>query len=102
MNNKNCYYEINYSNDSLFLDYYLVFDTTTFSLANIDTSKVSHYQSAYFAWHANYISYRILKEYEDFENITVFWKSDTLLNRTLITEKIKHKRYLEQKISKIH
>ena len=98
LDSKNCYYELNYSNDSLFLDYYLVFDTTTFSLANIDTSRVSLYQSAYFAWHANYISYRILREFGDFEKILVYWKSDTLLSRTLFT-KSNARENLEKKFS---
>jgi hypothetical protein len=98
LDSKNCVYDLKYHNESLFLHYHLVFDTSTFELANIDTAKFTIYQSAYFAWHSNYISYRILNELKGFKDITITWKHSNKLDSTIFRMK-KHLSELEKKFS---
>lgn len=83
LNQKKCIYQLslNDQKDTLLLKYHLVFDTSTFVLAQIDTSRKSLYQSSYFAWHASFISYCILKEISNLNYIKVCFYSDSLKDK---------------------
>jgi len=85
LDGKNCNYLLKSRKNTLLLNYHLIFDTTTFELLNIDTSRFTLYQSAYFAWHVSYISYMVLNENPGYDYITVSWTSDPLLKHTLFS-----------------
>ena len=102
LDSKNCYYRINISYDTLKLDYHLVFDTSTFSLSPLDSTRFMVYQSSYFAWHNSYISYRLLKEYPDVEIITVNWKKDSALRKPLYSLNEERSNLLNEYSKKLH
>ena len=96
LDSKNNSYKLFHTNDSLFLDYSINIDTSGYELAEIDPSKVSVYQSAYFAWHLQYVSYRLLQEQKDYNYIKVYMNSDTLLENTLYSFEFSRKNLLKE------
>ena len=98
-----CDYKFMHSDDTLFLYYKLVFDTTTFELAKIDERRSTIFKSAYFDYNINYISYKVLNEQQIYNNIVVYFFSDsfykkpismTMNRRTDLFEKYENKNHL--------
>ncbi len=83
LENKECTYKLHGLNDTLVLDYYLHFDTSEYYLTNYDSNRKSIYNSSYFAWHAQLISYNILNKNTDYKSIKLIWNSDSCLSKKL-------------------